>query len=119
MDGVDLVPFVKGRVSGDPHKAIYWRSGRYKVVMAGGWKLQVAQEPNKVWLFDLANDPTERRDLAKARPDKVRELTAILAQLDSQMVKPAWPSLLSGAIYIDHPGGQPSKASDEYIYWDN
>ncbi|MCK5909121.1 MAG: sulfatase-like hydrolase/transferase [Caulobacter sp.] len=119
MDGVDLVPFVKGRVSGDPHKAVYWRSGRYKVVMAGGWKLQVAREPNKVWLFDLANDPTERRDLAKARPDKVRELTAILAQLDSQMVKPAWPSLLSGAIYIDHPGGQPSKASDEYIYWDN
>ena len=118
-DGVDLVPFVKGQASGDPHKAIYWRSGRYKVVMAGGWKLQVAQEPNKVWLFDLANDPTERRDLAKARPDKVRELTAILAQLDSQMVKPAWPSLLSGAIYIDHPGGRPSKASDEYIYWDN
>jgi arylsulfatase A-like enzyme len=119
MDGVDLVPFVKGKASGDPHKAIYWRSGRYKVVMAGGWKLQVAQEPNKIWLFDLANDPTERRDLAKARPGKVRELTAILAQLDSQMVKPAWPSLLSGAIYIDHPGGQPSKASDEYIYWDN
>lgn len=118
-DGVDLVPFVKGQASGDPHKAIYWRSGRYKVVMAGGWKLQVAQEPNKVWLFDLTNDPTERRDLAKDRPDKVRELTAILAQLDSQMVKPAWPSLLSGAIYIDHPGGQPSKASDEYIYWDN
>lgn len=118
-DGVDLVPFVKGQASGDPHKAIYWRSGRYKVVMAGGWKLQVAQEPNKVWLFDLTNDPTERRDLAKDRPDKVRELTAILAQLDSQMVKPAWPSLLSGAIYIDHPGGRPSKASDEYIYWDN
>jgi arylsulfatase A-like enzyme len=119
MDGVDLVPFVKGRASGDPHKAMYWRSGRYKVVMAGGWKLQVAQEPDKIWLFDLASDPTERRDLAKARPDKVRELTAILAQLDSQMAKPAWPSLLSGAIYIDHPGNQSPKPSDEYVYWDN
>lgn len=119
MDGVDLVPFVKGKASGDPHKAMYWRSGRYKVVLAGGWKLQVAQEPNKVWLFDLANDPTERRDLAKARPDKVRELTAILAQLDSQMAKPAWPSLLSGAIYIDHPSDKPPKPSDEYVYWDN
>lgn len=119
MDGVDLVPFVKGKASGDPHKAMYWRSGRYKVVLAGGWKLQVAQEPNKVWLFDLANDPTERRDLAKTRPDKVRELTAILAQLDSQMAKPAWPSLLSGAIYIDHPSDKPPKPSDEYVYWDN
>lgn len=119
MDGVDLVPFVKGKVSGDPHKAMYWRSGRYKVVMAGGWKLQVAQEPNKVWLFDLSNDPTERRDLAKARADKVRELTAILAQLDAQMAKPAWPSLLSGAIYVDHPSGRLPKPSDEYVYWDN
>jgi len=119
VDGVDLVPFVKGRSSSDPHKAMYWRSGRYKVVMAGGWKLQVAQEPNKVWLFDLGADPTERRDLSKVRPDKVRELQAVLAQLDGQMVKPAWPSLLSGAIYIDHPGGQPAKPSDEYVYWDN
>lgn len=119
MDGVDLVPFLKGKAGGDPHKALYWRSGRYKVALSGGWKLQVAQEPNRVWLFDLANDPTERRDLSKARPDKVRELQAVLAQLDAQMVKPAWPSLLSGAIYVDHPGGQPAKPSDEYVYWDN
>ena len=119
MDGVDLVPFLKGKAGGDPHKALYWRSGRYKVALSGGWKLQVAQEPNRVWLFDLANDPTERHDLSKARPDKVRELQAVLAQLDAQMVKPAWPSLLSGAIYVDHPGGQPAKPSDEYVYWDN
>ncbi|MET3665995.1 sulfatase-like hydrolase/transferase [Caulobacter sp. 1776] len=119
IDGVDLVPFVKGRGGGDPHKAMYWRSGRYKMVLASGWKLQVAQEPNRVWLFDLSTDPTERQDLAKARPDKVRELQATLAQLDGQMAKPAWPSLLSGAIYIDHPGGQRAKPSDEYIYWDN
>lgn len=46
-------------------------------------------------------------------------MQAILAQLDGQMVKPAWPSLVSGAFYIDHPGGQKAKPSDEYIYWDN
>ena len=119
MDGVDLVPFVKGQSGGDPHKAIYWRSGRYKTVLAGGWKLQVAQEPNRTWLFDLSTDPTERHDLSKARPDKLRELQATLAQLDGQMTKPAWPSLVSGAFYIDHPGGQTPKPSDEYVYWDN
>lgn len=119
IDGVDLVPFVKGQTAGDPHKAMYWRSGRYQTVLAGGWKLQAAREPNKVWLFDLSTDPTERHDLSKARPDKVRELQATLAQLDSQMAKPSWPSLLSGAIYIDHPGGQRPKKDDEYIYWDN
>lgn len=119
IDGVNLVPFAKGQAGGDPHKAMYWRSGRYKTVLAGGWKLQVAKEPNKIWLFDLSSDPTERHDLSKSRPDKVRELQAVLAQLDGQMQKPAWPSLVSGAFYIDHPGGQKAKPSDEYVYWDN
>jgi arylsulfatase A-like enzyme len=119
IDGVDLTPFVKGQATGDPHKAMYWRSGRYEVVLAGGWKLQVAQEPNRVWLYDLSTDPTERHDLSQARPDKVRELKATLAQLDGQMAKPSWPSLLSGAIYIDHPGGLPAKKDDAYVYWDN
>lgn len=119
MDGVDLVPFVKGRATGDPHRALYWRSGRYKTVLAGGWKLQVAQEPDRVWLFDLSTDPTERHDLSKARPDKVRELREMLVRLDGQMAPPAWPSLLSGAIYLDHPGGVPARPGDDYIYWDN
>lgn len=119
LDGVDLVPFVKGQAAGDPHKAIFWRSGGYKTVLAGGWKLQVAKEPNKTWLFDLSTDPTERQELSKARPEKLREMQAIMAQLDGQMMKPTWPSLVSGAFYIDHPGGQKAKPSDEYIYWEN
>jgi len=119
MDGVDLTPFVKGRSVGDPHKAIYWRSGRYSTVLAGGWKLQVAEEPKRTWLFDLTADPTEQRDLSKTRPDKLREMQATLARLNGQMAKPAWPSLVSGAFYIDHPGGQKAKPSDEYVYWDN
>ncbi|MEF3088044.1 hypothetical protein, partial [Bacillus altitudinis] len=74
---------------------------------------------DRVWLFDLSADPTERHDLSKSRPDKVKELQAALAQLDGQMAKPSWPSLLSGAIYVDHPGGVKAKPGDEYIYWDN
>ena len=119
MDGVDLMPFVQGQASGDPHRSLYWRSGRYKVVMAGGWKLQIAEEPKTTWLFDLNTDPTERRDLSAARPDKVRELSALLAQLDGQMAKPLWPSLLSGPIAIDHPLGVREKPGDAYVYWDN
>ncbi|HWA64141.1 MAG TPA: sulfatase-like hydrolase/transferase [Caulobacteraceae bacterium] len=119
LDGVDLVPFIQGKVQGDPHQSLYWRSGRYKVVMAGGWKLQTAEEPRMTWLFDLKADPTERRNLAASRPDKVRELQAVLARLDGQMARPLWPSLLSGPIPIDHPLGTPDKPTDEYVYWDN
>jgi hypothetical protein len=44
------------------------------------------------------------------------------AQLDAQdaeMVKPLWPSLLEGQIYIDHPLGVPDRPGDEYILWPN
>lgn len=119
MDGVDLVPFIKGEKTGDPHKSLYWRSGRYKVVLSGGWKLQGADEPKVNWLFDLANDPTEQHNLAATRPDKLRDLQAVLLQLDGQMKKPLWPSLLSGPIAIDHPLGVKDKPTDEYVYWDN
>jgi hypothetical protein len=87
--------------------------------MAGGWKLQTAEEPRRTWLFNLADDPTEKRDLSAAQPAKVAELKAALAELDGQMLKSLWPSLLSGAIPIDHPLGVPDKPSDEYVYWDN
>jgi len=119
IDGVDLIPFISGQKTGAPHKALYWRSGRYKVILADGWKLQTLPEPDKTWLFNLRDDPTEQHDLAAARPDKVAELRARLAALDGQMVKPLWPSLLQDAVAIDHPLGAKDKASDAYIYWDN
>ncbi|MEO8115937.1 MAG: sulfatase-like hydrolase/transferase, partial [Phenylobacterium sp.] len=93
IDGVDLIPFLKGQAAGEPHKTLYWRSGRYRTVLAGGWKLQTLPEPHRTWLFNLKDDPTEQHDLAAARPDKVAELSAILAREDAQMVKPLWPSL--------------------------
>ncbi|HET9161449.1 MAG TPA: sulfatase-like hydrolase/transferase [Caulobacteraceae bacterium] len=119
MDGVDLVPFATGKASGDPHASLFWRSGGYRTVLSGGWKLQVLDQPKKVWLFDLAHDPTEQHNLAGQRPDKVRELGAIMGAQDKQMKPSIWPSLLQGPIPIDHPLGAPDKASDEYILWDN
>ena len=46
----------------------------------------------------------------RANPDKVRELKALLAAHDAEMVPPAWPSLIEGPIAIDHPLGVPDSA---------
>ena len=119
IDGVDLKPYLTGKAVGDPHKTLFWRSGDYKVVLAGDWKLQVSARPNKVWLFNMKSDPVEANNLAAAHPEKVAELSALIAQQDRRSVKPLWPSLLEGAITIDHPLSFPNKASDEYVYWAN
>jgi arylsulfatase A-like enzyme len=89
------------------------------VVRAGDWKLQLAERPPKAWLFDLANDPTERTNLAEAEPARVAELTALLDAHDATQSEPLWPSLLEGAIRIDVPLDAPRRPGDEYVYWAN
>jgi arylsulfatase A-like enzyme len=119
IDGVDLLPFVTGQNTGQPHKDLFWRSGDYRVVLAGGWKFQRMTQPEKQFLFNLTVDPTEQHNLVASEPDKLKELRTLMDQIDRQQAKPLWPSVLSGAIPIDHPGGQPMLPGDEYIMWDN
>jgi len=119
IDGVDLLPYLQGRAPGRPHRMLFWRSGQYKVVLDGDWKLQTSGALNKVWLYDLARDPTERHELSKEQPQRVQAMLALIKAQDAQSVKPIWPSLLQGPVFIDHPSGVPQKKGEEYIEWDN
>jgi arylsulfatase A-like enzyme len=119
MDGVDLVKLARGEAQGHPHAAIFWRSGPYRSILVDDWKLQVMDRPAKTWLFDMQNDPTERRNLAASRLDKVAELSAVLAEHERQMVLPSWPSLIEAPIPVDRPLGVPPKPDDEYVTWAN
>jgi len=119
IDGVDLVPFVTGRKAGRPHKSLFFRSGNYRVLLSGDWKLQVDDTQNKIWLFDMAKDPTEKKNVADAEPARLAALQAELTRINTEQVKPLWPSVLEGSIYIDSPVGTPGYGKGEYIYWAN
>ncbi|HEY2659958.1 MAG TPA: sulfatase-like hydrolase/transferase [Caulobacteraceae bacterium] len=119
IDGVNLLPYLSGQTPGRPHQTLFWRSGDYKVVLDGDWKLQSSEAQHKVWLYDLASDPTERHELSQAQPDRVKAMLAMLKGQDAQSVRPLWPSLLRGPVFIDHPSGVPQKPGEEYILWDN
>ena len=119
IDGVDLVGLAGGGAAGQAHDALFWRSGHYRSILAGAFKLQLSERPKKTWLFDMKADPTERTNLADARPEKVQELTALLASKDAQMVPPMWPSLIEGPIAIDPPLGVPARPDDEVVNWAN
>jgi arylsulfatase A-like enzyme len=119
MDGVDLMPFLTGARQGVPHHTLFWRSGRYRVVLQDGWKLQRLDDPPRQWLFNLTADPTEQHDLSGQETARVAALGRTMAAIDAQQARPIWPSLISGAIAIDHPGGMPILPGDTYITWDN
>jgi arylsulfatase A-like enzyme len=120
LDGVDLVPYVAGAVEGSPHETLFWRQGHHQAVLHGDWKLIRADRPqNGRWLFHLAEDPTERENLAADHPERVAALEALLDAHNAEQAEALWPSVLNGPQLIDKHGGQPYEPGDEYIYWPN
>jgi arylsulfatase A-like enzyme len=105
--------------TGQKREITFWRSGHYRVVRAGDWKLQVSKRPDKAWLFNLATDPTEQINLAAKDPARVAELRKLIDTQNDGLPKPLWPGLLEGAIRIDVPLNAPWKKDQEYIYWAN
>ncbi|MCP4751875.1 MAG: sulfatase-like hydrolase/transferase [Proteobacteria bacterium] len=126
MDGVDLLPFVPG-IEGTtpaepgrtPHKKLFWRSGKYHVVLADGWKLQRDGTAGKTWLFNMRTDPTERNNLAEEEPERVRTMLDMLAKHNAEQKEPAWPQLVDAVIRVDKTLDEPVAKDDEYIYYAN
>ena len=77
--------------------------------------------PDKKWLFNLNEDPTERINLASSELEKLSLLEELLDQHESEQAPSLWPSVLNAPILIDKPGntGENYKKDDEYIYWPN
>ncbi len=119
IDGVDLLPWARGEADGLPHRALFWRSGASRSALVDGWKLNVSDPPGRRWLYDLSNDPTERRDLSAERPDKLAELEAALAAHEAEQAPPGWPSRLAVPVNLDKDGSLDDAPGDAYVYWSN
>ncbi len=90
LDGVDLLPHLKGDNADPPHDALFWSNGPNKAVRLANWKLIVAGDHK--FLFDLDSDIGETENLAGQKPEVVRKLDDALKEWQSQMKPPAWPS---------------------------
>jgi arylsulfatase A-like enzyme len=87
-DGINLLPILRGATP-PPARNLFWCSGSEEgwwAVRSGDWKLVVQR--GKVELFDLGKDISEQTDLAKARPDKLAELTRLHDDWLAQMARP-------------------------------
>ena len=120
IDGINILPLARGNGSIErPNDALFWQSGHAKVVRAGDWKLQVSGRLDKKWLFDLANDPTERVNLAETRPKKLAELQALLDAHHKDRTPPLYPSVTDMAVMIDKTLAEQFEPGDEYVYSPN
>jgi len=125
LDGVDLLPYVVrggeqlAGLEARPHETLFWRQGYLQTVQHRDWKLITTTRPHQRWLFDLAADPTEQRNLAAERPEVVATLEDLLARHNATQAAPLWPSVIEAPVLIDKTGAEPYVEGDEYSYWPN
>ena len=103
LDGVNLLPYLTGNQTGAPHDALYWRLGGTMAVRKGDWKLvktregplrdtdpAVLSDLSTAELYNLEDDIGETKNLAAARPEKVKELAEVWWQWNKDLVRPLW-----------------------------
>jgi arylsulfatase A-like enzyme len=101
LDGVDLLPYLRGENTGLPHEVLYWRMGPQMALRMGDWKIVKARgddEPLRkgtattegAHLYNLKNDISEKQDLASSNAGRFKELCAAWEKLDKQMVEATW-----------------------------
>jgi len=120
IDGYDLLPLATNTAGPvRDRRALFWQSGYYRVVRQGDWKLQVSDKLNKVWLYNLADDPTEQTNLAGVAVEKLTVLQTLLAAHKASAREPLYPFLAELPVAVDKSLAERFEAGDEYIYWPN
>jgi arylsulfatase A-like enzyme len=107
LDGVNLLPHLRGESTAAPHDALYWRFGGSMAVRVGDWKLvktsggkgatdaRAAMRKEKATvegaeLYNLKDDVGETTDLTAQHPDRVKELAAVWQAWNAELVDPKW-----------------------------
>ena len=95
IDGVDLVPFLTGNQSGDPHDALFWRWSGQAAIRAGDWKY--LQGDSRAYLFNVASPLHEKDNLISKHPEIAKRLKTKLTKWSGELVDPGLDAPLSGA----------------------
>ncbi|WP_211093380.1 sulfatase family protein [Flammeovirga agarivorans] len=97
LDGVDLVPYLKGEVDGIPHNYLFWRKWEQNcmAVRHGNYKLLANKnmESNPTELFDIENDPYETTNIKGQNKKLSKELMSEWMKWNDQLKDRVFPRL--------------------------
>jgi arylsulfatase A-like enzyme len=90
LDGVDLIPHLKGDNKAAPHASLYWRFGEQTAIRHGGWKLVKARGQSETALYNLREDIGETIDRSEQQKELVAKLQADWDAWNKTLKEPAW-----------------------------
>jgi len=77
LDGVNLLPFVKGEKTTAPHETLFWRWRSQAAVLEFPWKL-IRLGPTELFLFNVTTPDGETKNLIAQHPEIAERLEAKL-----------------------------------------
>jgi arylsulfatase A-like enzyme len=101
LDGTDLIPYLSGQAKGAPHAYLYWRHHDQKsYVVLTGDQHKLLKRGDSTYLFNLADDRQETRDLAAVEPRLLKKLDRERLRWDAQLKPPAFLGLSQREEYM-------------------
>lgn len=89
LDGVDLLPFLKGDKTGNPHNELYWRKLDEAGARLGHHKLVRLKNYGST-LYNLSDDIGETNNLTNSEKDIFKSLKENLLKWEANMAEPLW-----------------------------
>lgn len=102
LDGVNLIPYLRGEKKDAPHEVLFWRWSGQAAIRKGNWKYLTGG--GRKYLFDLKSDQEEKNNLLQQHPELAKSLHADLE---------AWSQTLQPPGLDD----KISKAAEQYFDW--
>ena len=115
LDGVNLIPYLKGEQKTAPHSAIYLRKFDQQrfAVRKGDYKLVILGKNQQPQLYNLANDLGETKNIAAQHPEKIAELEKLRKAWASELIEPVFKGLIHQSNWKKGPKkkSQPNEVS--------
>ncbi|MDP0497723.1 MAG: sulfatase-like hydrolase/transferase [Verrucomicrobiota bacterium JB024] len=94
LEGVNLMPFITGRTTSLPHDSLCYKLYAWNKlwgIRQGDWMLLGFDGPSgRSELYNIAQDPLQKKNLAKQEPQRVRAMTELWKQWDAHNQPSAW-----------------------------
>lgn len=104
LDGISVFPLWVGETQTNRHEYLYWEfheRGFQQALRWGDWKAVRPQWGSPLELYNLREDPGERRNVAEQNPDVVAKIEDLLAR--ARVDAPDWPIRPPPQVQV--PGG--------------
>lgn len=100
-DGINLLPFISGENSTEPHEKIYWRTDHIRAIRYKKWKLIMSTRDNWLHLYNLENDLSEEIDLSDLNPEEKSNLLRFFEEWNADLPSDyLWPRIMDRKFII-------------------